>query len=101
MVARPCLRTPKHKIISTSATVKRKLLEFLTAVSKGLVPPETPPGMGKHRRRKLPGLMGIDPVEDVRIISPFFVMLSTDAFFYFLLDLAANHTSNGEFFERS
>lgn len=31
----------------------------------GLLPPETPPALRRIRRRKFPGLMGLDPVEDV------------------------------------
>lgn len=32
--------------------MQRKRHEFILAISKGLVPPETPPGLRKHRRRK-------------------------------------------------
>ncbi|KAG1669698.1 Ankyrin repeat and IBR domain-containing protein 1 [Nymphon striatum] len=66
MISRPCLRTPKCEIIATAITLKRKLQEFLSAVSKGLIPPETPPEYRK-RRRRLPGVMGIDPIEDLQI----------------------------------
>jgi ankyrin repeat/IBR domain-containing protein 1 len=41
-------------------------LEFLKAVSKGLVPPETPPGSKKHHRRNcLPSLLGLDSMESL------------------------------------
>ncbi|XP_070570683.1 ankyrin repeat and IBR domain-containing protein 1-like isoform X2 [Ptychodera flava] len=44
MVARPYLRTPRYKIIQAAQLVQRKRHEFLSAVSKGLIPPEeTPP----------------------------------------------------------
>ncbi|XP_072034933.1 ankyrin repeat and IBR domain-containing protein 1-like [Amphiura filiformis] len=43
MVARHYLRTPRHKIIQTAQLVVRKRHEFLCAVSKGFLPPETPP----------------------------------------------------------
>ncbi|XP_077997276.1 uncharacterized protein LOC144450510 [Glandiceps talaboti] len=44
MVARPYLRTPRYKIIQSAQLVQRKRHEFLSAVSKGLIPPEeTPP----------------------------------------------------------
>ncbi|XP_060599500.1 ankyrin repeat and IBR domain-containing protein 1-like [Ruditapes philippinarum] len=51
MVNRLYLRTPRKKIIDQSQICHRKRLEFLTAISKGLVPPETPPGMRKKRRK--------------------------------------------------
>ncbi|KAL5005870.1 hypothetical protein ScPMuIL_017028 [Solemya velum] len=52
MVNRLYLRTPRKKIIEQAHTVQRKRLEFITAIAKGLVPPETPPSLRKHRRRK-------------------------------------------------
>ncbi|KAL4216921.1 Ankyrin repeat and IBR domain-containing protein 1 [Mactra antiquata] len=51
MVNRLYLRTPRKKIIDQSQICHRKRLEFLTAISKGLVPPETPPGLRKKRRK--------------------------------------------------
>ncbi|XP_045177754.2 ankyrin repeat and IBR domain-containing protein 1-like [Mercenaria mercenaria] len=51
MVNRLYLRTPRKKIIEQSQICHRKRLEFLTAISKGLVPPETPPGLRKKRRK--------------------------------------------------
>jgi len=47
--------------------VRRKRHEFMRAVSKGLIPPETPPALRRVRRRRFPGLMGMDPVEDDQI----------------------------------
>ncbi|GAB6029004.1 hypothetical protein CHUAL_004792 [Chamberlinius hualienensis] len=67
MVARSYIQTPKAKIIQAAALVKRKRQEFTMAVSKGLIPPETPPSMRRSRRRKFPGLMGLDPVEDEQL----------------------------------
>ncbi|ESO82483.1 hypothetical protein LOTGIDRAFT_134513 [Lottia gigantea] len=52
MVNRLYLRTPRKKIIDQALIVQRKRLEFLIAISKGLVPPETPPSLRKKRRRK-------------------------------------------------
>ncbi|KAK3082836.1 hypothetical protein FSP39_006705 [Pinctada imbricata] len=52
MVNRLYLRTPRKKIIEQAHIVQRKRHEFILAISKGLVPPETPPGLRKHRRRK-------------------------------------------------
>lgn len=51
-----------------TSQVRRKRLDLLSAVNKGLIPPETPPSMRKSRKRRLPGLMGMDPVEDVSFI---------------------------------
>lgn len=74
-VARTYLQTPQSKIIQMTSHVKRKRLDLLTAVHKGLIPPETPPSMRKSRKRRLPGLMGMDPEDDVcRIIfSPLYL----------------------------
>ncbi|XP_054711408.1 ankyrin repeat and IBR domain-containing protein 1-like [Uloborus diversus] len=63
-VARTYLQTPQCKIIQMTAQVKRKRLDLLNAVQKGLIPPETPPSMRKNRKRRLPGLMGMDPIDD-------------------------------------
>lgn len=51
MVARPYLRTPRSKIIHAAALVQRKRHEFLTAISKGLVPTDTSPTSRKKRGR--------------------------------------------------
>ena len=65
MVARPYLRTPRSAIVTMTQKVRCKRHEFIRAVSKGLIPPETPPALRRVHRRRFPGLMGIDPVEDV------------------------------------
>ncbi|KAL3854879.1 hypothetical protein ACJMK2_014115 [Sinanodonta woodiana] len=52
MVNRLYLRTPRKKIIEQSQITQRKRQEFISAISKGLVPPETPPALRKHRRHK-------------------------------------------------
>ncbi|XP_022243992.1 ankyrin repeat and IBR domain-containing protein 1-like isoform X2 [Limulus polyphemus] len=67
MVARPYLRTPRDKIIQSTIYCRRKRHEFVTAVSKGLIPPETPPSLRRTKHRRYPGLMGIDSVEDEQI----------------------------------
>ena len=51
MVARPYLRTPRHKIIETARLVQRKRHELLTAISKGLIPPDSSPNLRKKRNR--------------------------------------------------
>lgn len=47
IIARPYLRTPKAVIVQTTALTRRKRHEFVRAVAKGLVPPETPPSLRK------------------------------------------------------
>ncbi|XP_049788774.1 ankyrin repeat and IBR domain-containing protein 1-like isoform X1 [Schistocerca nitens] len=54
MVARPYLRTPRAVIIQTTALARRKRHEFVRAVSKGLVPPETPPSSRRMEGTVLP-----------------------------------------------
>lgn len=71
MVARQYLRCPKSKIVQGAVLVRRKRHEFVIAVSKGLIPPETPPSLRKSRKRRYPGVLGMDPVEDVRLASQF------------------------------
>ena len=67
MVARTCLRSPRAKIVEMIKKVRHKRHDFMQAVSKGLIPPETPPALRRRiRRRRFPGVMGIDPVENVR-----------------------------------
>lgn len=56
-IARPYLRTPRSLIIQTTALVRRKRHEFVRAVNKGLVPPETPPILRKNRKRRFPGII--------------------------------------------
>lgn len=50
MVARPYLRTPRTKIVQTAHLVQRKRHEFVTAIAKGLVPPDTSPASRKKRK---------------------------------------------------
>lgn len=47
MVARPYLRTPRSAVVDMTLKVRRKRHEFMRAVSKGLIPPETPPALRK------------------------------------------------------
>ena len=51
MIARPYLRTPRSKIIQTAHLVQRKRHEFVTAIAKGLVPPDTSPTLKKKRKK--------------------------------------------------
>lgn len=67
MVARPYLRTPRSSIVDMTQKVRRKRHEFIRAVSKGLVTPETPPALRRVRRRRFPGWMGMDQAEDVQL----------------------------------
>lgn len=64
MVACKYIQTPSQHIKQMAAVVKQKRLEFITVVMKGLIPPETPPNLRKFQRRRYPGLLGMDPVED-------------------------------------
>lgn len=52
MVNRLYLRTPRRRIVEQARAVQRKRLEFVTAISKGLVPPETPPSARKAKKKK-------------------------------------------------
>lgn len=45
--------------------IKGALLYFIS--QSGLIPPETPPALRRVRRRRFPGLMGMDPIEDVTV----------------------------------
>lgn len=65
MVARQYLVTPRGQIIATTLLARRRRHKFVRAVSRGLLPPETPPSLRKSRKRRLPGLMGMDPADDV------------------------------------
>ena len=51
MVARPYLRTPRTRIILTAHTVQRKRHEFVAAIAKGLIPPDTSPSLRKKRKQ--------------------------------------------------
>jgi ankyrin repeat/IBR domain-containing protein 1 len=50
MVSRPYLRTPRAKIIQAAYNLLRKRHEFLSAISKGLVPPDTSPSLKKKSK---------------------------------------------------
>ncbi|XP_029650318.1 ankyrin repeat and IBR domain-containing protein 1 isoform X2 [Octopus sinensis] len=52
IVNRLYLRTPRRRIIEQAHIVQRKRHEFIAAIVKGLVPPETPPAMRKRKRKK-------------------------------------------------
>lgn len=51
MVARNYLRTPRTKIIQAAHLTKRKRYEFLSAVSKGFLPPDVSSDSPQRRRR--------------------------------------------------
>lgn len=51
MIARPYLRTPRARIIQTALLVQRKRHEFVAAIGKGLVPPDTSPAFKKRRKK--------------------------------------------------
>ena len=51
MVARPYLRTPRHKIIQTAHLVQRKRHELVSAIAKGLVPADTSPNLKKKHKK--------------------------------------------------
>ena len=51
MVARPYLRTPRHKIIHTSHLVQRKRHEFVSAIAKGLIPADSPPNLKTNKKK--------------------------------------------------
>ena len=66
IIASDFLRNTRKFIIDLTKQLKNKRLTFLTAVSKGLVPPETPPGMRNHQKRHcLPGVMALDSMESL------------------------------------
>ncbi|CAF0990366.1 unnamed protein product [Didymodactylos carnosus] len=52
IIARPYLRTPKARIIQIAKNVKRKRLEFLETIARGLIPPDTPPSLRKFSRQR-------------------------------------------------
>ncbi|CAG0886401.1 unnamed protein product [Cyprideis torosa] len=61
---RQYLQTPWGDITKQTSLVRRKRHEFLRAVAKGLIPPETPPSAKRKRRRRFPGLLCLDHPED-------------------------------------
>ena len=52
IIARPYLRTPKHRIVHVTKIVKRKRLEFLETIARGLIPPDTPPSLKKFSKQR-------------------------------------------------
>lgn len=79
MVARQYLVTPRRQIIATTLLARRRRHKFVRAVSRGLLPPETPPALRMARKRRLPGLVGMDPPDDVSL-----QLLSLQIMFLFL-----------------
>lgn len=79
MVARQYLVTPRRQIIATTLLARRRRHKFVRAVSRGLLPPETPPALRRVRKRRLPGLVGMDPPDDVSLLLGWV--------FYFLISL--------------
>lgn len=63
LVARPYLRSSRSRIIHTTYLVRQKRHSFTLCISRGLMPPETPPGLRKLRKRHLPAILGIDMEE--------------------------------------
>lgn len=78
MVARQYLVTPRRQIIATTLLARRRRHKFVRAVSRGLLPPETPPALRRARIRRLPGLVGMDPPDDVSL-------LMVELLFFFIL----------------
>lgn len=52
IIARPYLRTPKPRIVQVTKNLKRKRLEFLETIARGLIPPDTPPSLKKFSRQR-------------------------------------------------
>ena len=51
IIARPYLKTPKNKIISTTKLLKSKRIQFLETIAAGLILPQTPPS-SRHLSKK-------------------------------------------------
>ncbi|XP_002734676.1 ankyrin repeat and IBR domain-containing protein 1-like [Saccoglossus kowalevskii] len=64
MVARPYLRTPRYKIIQSAQLVQRKRHEFLSAVSKGLIPPEETPPLLRRKQFARKNIFNFENDED-------------------------------------
>lgn len=69
MFSTPYLRTCKEDMTRATRLVRRRRHEFVVAVNKGLIIPETPPSVRKNRKRRMPGLFGMDFDDVVRSIS--------------------------------
>lgn len=79
------LRTCKDDMMRTTRLVRRRRHEFIVAVNKGLIIPETPPSVRKNRKRRMPGLFGMDFDDVVKkaIFPVFSCVLSFSADFRF------------------
>lgn len=64
LVGRNYLRGSKQRIMHTTQLVAAARHRFLLCIVRGLLPPETPPGARKGRRRNLPAILGLDKDED-------------------------------------
>jgi ankyrin repeat/IBR domain-containing protein 1 len=60
LVGRSYLRGSRQRIALTTQLVASRKQRFLLCISRGLVPPETPPALRKAKRRHLPALLGLD-----------------------------------------
>lgn len=89
MVARQYLVTPRRQIIATTLLARRRRHKFVRAVSRGLLPPETPPALRRVRKRRLPGLVGMDPPDDVSLVT--FLLWYKDYSFFSILLFIMNH----------
>ncbi|XP_065294632.1 ankyrin repeat and IBR domain-containing protein 1-like isoform X1 [Dermacentor albipictus] len=68
MLSSPRLRVSHRTIVESAERVLRKREEFLKAIARGLVPPETPPSTRRTRRRRYPTVFGLDPPEDEQLM---------------------------------
>ncbi|KAL3204796.1 hypothetical protein MRX96_041179 [Rhipicephalus microplus] len=68
ILSTPRLRASHRTIVESAERVLRKREEFLKAVARGLVPPETPPSSRRTRRRRYPTVFGLDPPEDEQLM---------------------------------
>jgi hypothetical protein len=64
IIARPYLKTPKNKIIKTTKLLKRKRIEFLETIAKGLILPDTPPSSKKFNQKRWKYLLKDDSQDD-------------------------------------
>ncbi|XP_055345873.1 ankyrin repeat and IBR domain-containing protein 1-like [Paramacrobiotus metropolitanus] len=54
------LRHCRDDMVNATRLIRRRRQEFVVAVNKGLIIPETPPSVRKKRKRRIPGLFGMD-----------------------------------------
>ncbi|XP_076060868.1 uncharacterized protein LOC143036865 [Oratosquilla oratoria] len=70
MVARQYLVTPRGQIIAATLLSRRRRHKLVRAVSRGLLPPETPPSFRKARKRHcVAGLIGMDPPDELENVA--------------------------------